>query len=221
MGSPEADHGRNPLRVVEGIAAPLPLANIDTDVIIRIERLSRLSRGEFGRWAFEPMRYTGSGEEDPAFILNRPGYRHAKILVTGPNFGCGSSREMAVWAIQEVGIACIVGSSFGDIFRSNCLQNGILVVQLPERDVRDLLARCDDPQHAACRVDLVDQTLTDASGHRHDFAIEPLVKQSLLEGLDELGLTLRRSGEIRAHQRVARTRRPWTWSHSDPPGPGA
>src|ERR1043166_5749646 len=177
-----------PFTKLSAIAAPIMRSNIDTDVIIRIERIVGNSvRGNLGKWGFGSLRYLPDGSENPEFILNREPYRQAEILITGPNFGCGSSREAAVWSLQEMGIRAIIGSGFGDIFFANCFQNGILPIG----------------------VDLQEQTITSPSGVRHRFEIDPRRRAGLLEGLDEIALTLRREHEIQAFQAADRAERPW------------
>jgi 3-isopropylmalate/(R)-2-methylmalate dehydratase small subunit len=200
-----------PFTELNAIAAPVMRRNIDTDVIIRIERLVGNSvRGTLGKWAFGSLRYLPDGSENPEFILNREPYRQAEILVTGPNFGCGSSREGAVWSLQEMGIRALIGSSFGDIFFSNCFQNGILPIVVDEAIVDGLAAEIEATQGAGrIAVDLREQTITSPSGKQHRFEIDPRRRDGLLEGLDEVALTLRRDGEIRAFQAADRAERPW------------
>lgn len=193
------------------IAAPIMRSNVDTDVVIRIERLVGNSvRGTLGKWAFGALRYLPDGMENPEFILNREPYRQAEILVTGPNFGCGSSREGAVWALQEMGIRAIIGSGFGDIFFANCFQNGILPIVVDKEIVDSLAAEVELTQGAGrISVDLTEQTIISPSGKKHVFEIDPRRRAGLLEGLDEVALTLKRDEEIRAFQMADRTGRPW------------
>jgi len=193
------------------IAAPIMRGNIDTDVIIRIERLVGNSiRGTLGKWAFGSLRYLPDGTENPAFILNREPYRQAEILVTGPNFGCGSSREGAVWSLQEMGIRAIIGSGFGDIFFANCFQNGILPIVVDKEIVDSLAADVEATQGAGkISIDLEAQTIVSPSGKRHTFEIDPRRREGLLQGLDEVALTLQRDDEIRSFQTADRTERPW------------
>jgi len=193
------------------IAAPIMRSNIDTDVIIRIERLVGNSiRGTLGKWAFGSLRYLPDGSENPAFILNREPYRQAEILVTGPNFGCGSSREGAVWSLQEMGIRAIIGSGFGDIFFANCFQNGILPIIVDKEIVDSLAADVEATQGAGkISVDLEAQIIVSPSGKRHTFEIDPRRREGLLQGLDEVALTLQRDDEIRAFQATDREARPW------------
>jgi 3-isopropylmalate/(R)-2-methylmalate dehydratase small subunit len=200
-----------PFTKLSSIAAPIMRSNIDTDVIIRIERLVGNSvRGTLGKWAFGSLRYLPDGSENPEFILNREPYRQAEILVTGPNFGCGSSREGAVWSLQEMGIRAIIGSGFGDIFFANCFQNGILPIVVDKAIVEGLAAEIEATQGAGrVGVDLEEQTITSPTGRRHRFEIDPRRRTGLLEGLDEVALTLQRDGEIRAFQTADRAERPW------------
>jgi 3-isopropylmalate/(R)-2-methylmalate dehydratase small subunit len=208
-----------PFTKLTAIAAPLMRANIDTDVVIRINRMVGNSiRGTLGKWAFEALRYLPDGTENPDFILNREPYRGATILITGLNFGCGSSREAAVWALQEFGIRAIIGSSFGDIFHANCFQNGVLPIVLDKHIVDELAADIELSQGAGTvTVDLVDQAITSPSGKRHGFVVDPRRREGLLGGLDEIDLTLRHDGEIRAFQADDRTRRPWIYLGSPNP----
>jgi 3-isopropylmalate/(R)-2-methylmalate dehydratase small subunit len=196
---------------LSAIAAPIMRSNIDTDVIIRIERLVGTSiRGTLGKWAFGSLRYLPDGSENPEFILNREPYRQAEVLITGPNFGCGSSREGAVWSLQEWGIRAIIGSGFGDIFFANCFQNGILPIVV-DKEIVDRLATEVEQSQGAGRVaiDLEEQTMTSPSGKVHRFEIDPRRRAGLLKGLDEIELTLQRDADIRAFQLADRKDRPW------------
>jgi 3-isopropylmalate/(R)-2-methylmalate dehydratase small subunit len=200
-----------PFTKLSAIAAPIMRSNIDTDVVIRIERLVGNSiRGTLGKWAFGSLRYLSNGSENPDFILNREPYRQAEILITGPNFGCGSSREGAVWSLQELGIRTIIGSGFGDIFFANCFQNGILPIVVDKEIVDGLAAEVELTQGAGrVSVDLEEQTITSPSGKQHRFEIDPRRRAGLLKGLDEVALTLQRDNEIRAFQAADRLERPW------------
>jgi 3-isopropylmalate/(R)-2-methylmalate dehydratase small subunit len=202
-----------PFNKLTAIAAPVMQSNIDTDVIIRIERLIGNSvRGSLGKWAFGSLRYLPDGAENPEFILNREPYRRAEILVTGPNFGCGSSREGAVWSLQEVGIRAIIGSGFGDIFFANCFQNGILPVVVSKEIVDSFAAEIETTQGAGrVGIDLEAQTITSPSGRNYSFDIDPRRREGLLQGLDEVALTLQRDDEIRAFQVTDRAARPWIY----------
>jgi 3-isopropylmalate/(R)-2-methylmalate dehydratase small subunit len=189
-----------PFKSVTGPAAPLMRRDIDTDVIIRIDRLTQFARGQLGPYALEALHGDG-------FVLFQPRFRGAPILLAGPNFGCGSSREAAVWALQEAGLRCVVAASFGDIFFSNCIQNGVLPVVLPEPAVEDLARQA--ASGAAVSVDLETCAVTTPDGTVHPFTLDPMQRETLLEGLDELGLTLRRIDEIAAWERADGLRRPW------------
>ena len=197
---------RKPFTKLESLAAPIDLINLDTDIIIRIERLSQLPRGQLGPWAFEPLRYRNNGEENPDFILNQKPFREAKILITAANFGCGSSREMAVWAIQELGVRCLIGSSFGDIFRSNCFQNGLLVLQFSADEIQAMQAMADQGPFS---VDLVLNQVQLPDGSKKPFSIDAPIRKALLEGLDEIELTLSRRERIKAYQEKMKSERPW------------
>src|SRR5450432_4691252 len=200
-----------PFTKLSAIAAPLMRSNVDTDVIIRIERIIGNSiRGTLGKWGFGSLRYLPDGSENPEFILNREPYRQAEILVTGPNFGCGSSREAAVWSLQGLGIRAIIGSGFGDIFFAYSFQNGILPIVVDKEIVDGLATEVENTQGAGrIGIDLQAQTITSSSGKRHSFEIDPRRRTGLLEGLDEALLTLQREDEIRAFQASDRAERPW------------
>jgi len=200
-----------PIDTVEGIAAPLLLANIDTDVIIRIERVARFGRGELAPYALETLRFRENGDEDPGFILNQEPFRHAVILVAGENFGCGSSRENAVWALADLGIRVVIAPSFGDIFFSNCFQNGVLPIRLAPGEVARIAASlsASAPQ---LRVELEAQRVVLNDGLSLPFGVEPYRKAMLLQGQDEIGLTLSRLAEIEAAEAADRRKRPWLYS---------
>jgi 3-isopropylmalate/(R)-2-methylmalate dehydratase small subunit len=196
---------------LSAVAAPLLRENIDTDIVIPISRMvGNSSRGNLGQWCFSALRYQPDGSENPQFILNRAPYRGAEILLTGANFGCGSSREAAVWALQEMGVRCLIGSSFGDIFFNNCFQNGLLPVLLDRATVESMAREVELSQGSGrISVDLTDMSVTAPSGKRYAFAVEPKRRQALLAGLDEIGITLERAAEIAAFQAEDRRRRPW------------
>src|SRR6201999_1464475 len=200
-----------PFKKLTAIAAPIMRSNVDTDVIIRIERLvGNNIRGTLGKWAFGSLRYLPDGSENPEFILNREPYRQAEILVTGPNFGCGSSREGAVWSLQELGIRAIIGSGFGDIFFANCFQNGILPIVVDKAIVDALAAEIEATQGAGrVSVDLEAQTIVSPAGKQHTFKVDPRRREGLWQGFDEVALTLQRDDEIRAFQVADRAARPW------------
>src|SRR5579859_4185826 len=179
-----------PFKTLEGVAAPLNMINVDTDMIIPKQYLKTIHRTGLGKALFDEMRFNSDGSEKPDFVLNRPAYRKAQILVTGDNFGCGSSREHAAWALLDFGIRCVIAPSFAEIFYSNCFQNGLLPIALPEADVRALMVEAKGGNHVFS-VDLAAQTVTTPSGQAFRFEIDPARKEKLLEGLDAIGETLR------------------------------
>ena len=195
---------------ITGAAAPLMLANVDTDLIIRIERLTSVPKDQLGPYAFEALRYRDDGSDAPAFVLNQPVFRNAPILLAGANFGCGSSREGAVSALWGSGIRCVIAESFGDIFRNNCFQNGLLPVQLEASELA-VLSR-DAAGGASVTVDLDQQTVTAPRGQIFSFEIEPLRRNALLQGLDEIGQTMLRASDIAAWQQRDSENRPWMWA---------
>jgi len=199
-----------PFTRIAGPAAPLLRANIDTDVIIRIERLTSVPREQLGRYAFEALRYRMDGSEDPDFALNRTNFRSAPILIAGENFGSGSSREGAVWALMAAGLRCVIAESFGDIFYNNCFQNGMLPVVLPAVTVAQLAGEA--ANGAPFTVDLVEQMILTPQGEAITFDIDAQRRQALLEGLDDISLTLKRLPEIVAWQSHDRVSRPWIWN---------
>lgn len=204
---------------LEAIAAPILLENIDTDVIIRIERLvGNGIRGTLAPWCFGALRYRADGSEDPAFILNRPPYRDAKIIIGGRNFGCGSSREGAVWSLQERGVTCVIAPSFGDIFYNNCFQNGVLPVVLDEAVVAGLAREVEQSQGAGrVTVDLEACVVTSPEGNRHPFRVEARRREALLQGLDEIGVTREQAAVIDTFQSRDRRRRPWVYHIGEAP----
>ncbi len=201
--------GMEPFVRVTGPAAPLMLPNVDTDVIIRIDRLTSLAREQLGPYALEALRLRADGSEDPGCILNQPRFRQAPILLAGPNFGCGSSREGAVWALRGIGIRCVIAPSYGDIFFNNCFQNGVLPIRLPMAQVEALAQQA--AQGAAFTVDLETRAVTPPGGATLEFTVDPLRREALLHGLDDIGLTLKDDALIRAWQRADRAARPWAW----------
>ncbi len=199
-----------PFTIVTGTAAPLMVANVDTDVIIRIERLTTGDPAQLGRYALEALRYLPDGSENPECILNAARFRGAPIMLAGPNFGCGSSREPAVNALMAMGLRCIIAESFGDIFYANCFQNGLLPIRLDETTMLALAAEAES-RTEAFTIDLRRQVIVAPSGCEHGFAIDPMRRTALLEGLDDIGLTLTCAGDIDAWQARDRVDRPWVW----------
>ena len=201
---------------LRAVAAPYPFANVDTDRIIRIERCARTPREEIGRWAFEMERYDAAGGERADFVFHRAPFRGARILVAGENFGCGSSRENAVWAVAGMGVRCVIAPSFGEIFFGNCFQNGVLPIRLPADVVRrfhEKLAAATEqaPERATLEVDLRAQRIATPWGATVPFTVEPLRREALLQGLDPIGVTLQRAAAIDAFQARQRVARPWVW----------
>jgi 3-isopropylmalate/(R)-2-methylmalate dehydratase small subunit len=186
-------------------------------VIVRIERLTSLSKDQLGAYALEPLRYKPDGSENPGFVFNQPAFRGAPILLAGDNFGCGSSREGAVWALMGMGVRCVIAPSYGDIFFSNCFQNGMLPIRLPAADIEALAQQC--AQGTPMEVDLLQRQLTAPDGSVRPFAIDPLRREGLLHGLDDIGLTLKDDVQIRAWQQADRARRPWAWPAAVSPCP--
>lgn len=200
--------------VLEAIAAPIMRINIDTDVIIPSREMKRVSKEGLSEGMFANWRYTepGGREENPDFVLNQDPYRQAKILLSGENFGCGSSREHAVWALAEWGIRAIITPKFGNIFYGNCVRNGILPVVLANDVVEDLAAQVEaDPAGNRIKVDLTESTVTAPDGSVHAFEIAPADREMLLEGLDAIAVTMRRDDEILAFQGRDRLKRPWIY----------
>ncbi|MWD26463.1 3-isopropylmalate dehydratase small subunit [Aquicoccus sp. SCR17] len=192
-----------------GVAAPLPVINVDTDMIIPKQFLKTIKREGLGVNLFDEMRYDDNGNEVPDFVLNKPQYRNAEILVAGDNFGCGSSREHAPWAIKDFGIRCIIAPSYADIFYNNCFKNGILPIIMPQEEVDALMKDAEKGSNARITVDLETQTVTSSDGEVFKFEMDPFRKHCLLEGLDDIGLTMNRSDEIASFESRAATERPW------------
>ena len=194
---------------LEGVAAPLPLINVDTDMIIPKQFLKTIKRSGLGVNLFDEMRYDADGNELPDFVLNKPAYREAKILVAGDNFGCGSSREHAPWALADFGIRCVISTSFADIFFNNCFKNGILPIVLPQEDVDKLMDDAQRGANAIVTVDLENQVIRGPDGGEIAFEVDAFRKHCLLNGLDDIGLTLRDADAISAFEAGHRQRQPW------------
>jgi len=179
-----------------GVAAPLPMINIDTDMLIPKQFLKTIKRTGLGKNLFNDMRYTPDGVEVEDFVLNKPAYRKAEILVTGENFGCGSSREHAPWALVDFGIRCVIAPSFADIFYNNCFKNSILPIKLPQDQVDKLMDDAERGANATLTIDLEAQEITGPDGGVISFEIDPFLKKCLLEGLDDIGLTMQKADQI-------------------------
>ena len=194
---------------LSGIAAPMPLINIDTDMIIPKVFLKTIKRSGLGANLFDELRYDGNGNENPNFVLNKPQYRSAEIIVAGDNFGCGSSREHAPWAIKDFGIRCVISTSFADIFYNNCFKNGILPIVLPTEQVEALMEDAENGSNARMEVDLEAQTVTSSDGDVFNFEIDPFKKHCLLNGLDDISLSLEKSYSIDSYEATIAVERPW------------
>ncbi|AWB47323.1 3-isopropylmalate dehydratase small subunit [Gemmobacter aquarius] len=192
-----------------GIAAPMPLVNIDTDMIIPKQFLKTIQRSGLGKNLFDEMRFTQDGVEIPDFVLNQPAYRKAEILVAGDNFGCGSSREHAPWALLDFGIRCVISTSFADIFFNNCFKNGILPIVMPQEVVDVLMADAKKGANARVTVDLESQTVTTSDGQVFGFDVDAHRKHCLINGLDDIGLTLEKAASIDSYEAKAAMTRPW------------
>ena len=192
-----------------GVAAPLPMINVDTDMIIPKQYLKTIKRTGLGTALFSEMRYDQAGRENPDFVLNKPAYRKATILVTGDNFGCGSSREHAPWALLDFGIRCIVATNFADIFYNNCFKNGILPIKLPQADVDKLMDDARRGANATITVDLETQEIRGPDGGMIKFDLDPYRKHCLLNGLDDIGLTMQKSEAIDTFEAKAKETMSW------------
>lgn len=196
-----------PFTQLSGIAAPLPITNVDTDMIIPKQFLKSIKRTGFGVNLFDEMRYTADGAEIADFVLNKAPYRNASILVAGENFGCGSSREHAPWALADFGIMCVIAPSFADIFYNNCFKNGMLPITLLQEQV-DSLMHVAESNTPTITVDLEEQTVT-AGNTQYSFEVDAFRKHCLLHGLDDIGLTLQQESSISAFESTDKTTRPW------------
>jgi len=194
---------------LEGVAAPMDIINIDTDMIIPKQFLKTIKRSGLGKSLFFEMRYTNEGDENAEFILNKQAYRSAQILVAGDNFGCGSSREHAPWALLDYGIRCVISTSFADIFYNNCFKNGILPIKVTPEQRDALLADAADIENPELKIDLNLQKISRPNGATISFEIDPFRKECLLNGLDDIGLTLEKSEMIRSYEQKRSSSLPW------------
>jgi 3-isopropylmalate/(R)-2-methylmalate dehydratase small subunit len=192
-----------------GIAAPMPLVNIDTDMIIPKQFLKTIKRSGLGVNLFEEMRYDRQGKENPDFVLNQPAYRESEILIAGDNFGCGSSREHAPWALKDFGIRSVISTSFADIFYNNSFKNGILPIVLPQAAVDVLMKDAEKGANARITVDLDSQTVTTSDGESFAFEVDPFKKHCLMEGLDDIGLTMEKAPAIDTYEARLGQSMPW------------
>ncbi len=192
-----------------GVAAPLPIVNIDTDMIIPKQFLKTIERTGLARGLFYEMRFEEDGSEKPGFVLNQPAYRKAQIVVAGDNFGCGSSREHAPWALLDFGIRCVISTSFADIFYNNCFKNGILPIRVTPEQIEKLMDDAERGANATLTVDLATQEIRGPDGGTIHFDIDPFRKHCLLEGLDDIGLTLQKADSIATYETRTAVSRPW------------
>ncbi len=195
-----------------GVAAPLPMINVDTDMIIPKQFLKTIKRSGLGKSLFFEMRYDDAGKEKPDFVLNKPAYRNAKVLVAGANFGCGSSREHAPWALLDFGIRCVIAESFADIFYNNCFKNGILPIKLSKEDMAKLFDDAERGANATLTVDLESQTIKGPDGGTLHFEIDPFRKHCLLNGLDDIGLTLQKATKVDSFEDKHKAAQPWLYA---------
>jgi 3-isopropylmalate/(R)-2-methylmalate dehydratase small subunit len=198
-----------PFKKLDGVAAPLPMINVDTDMIIPKQFLKTTKRTGLGKALFHELRTRPDGSEIDDFVLNKPSYRHAKILVTGANFGCGSSREHAPWALLDFGIRCVIASSFADIFYNNCFKNGILPITLPQEDVDRLTDDAERGANAVISIDLEKQEIRGPDGGCLKFEVDMFRKQCLLNGWDDIGLTMRNERKISDFEARQKVQLPW------------
>ena len=195
--------------VVTGVAAPLPMINIDTDKIIPKQYLTTVKRTGLGKALFDELRHRPDGSDNPDFVLNQPAYRQTKILVAGANFGCGSSREHAPWALMDFGIRCVIAESFADIFYNNCFQNGLLPIKLPAAVVAALMEDAKKGSNARLTIDLEKQEITRPDGGTVHFEIDAFRKHCFLNGLDDIGLTMQKDKSIAAFEAKRKLSQPW------------
>ena len=198
-----------PFKKLEGVAAPLNMINVDTDMIIPKQYLKTIHRSGLGKALFDELRHNPDGSENKDFVLNKPAYRNAKILVTGENFGCGSSREHAPWALLDFGIRCVIATSFADIFYGNCFKNGILPIKLAQADVDKLMDDAERGANARITIDLEAQEIRGPDGGCVKFDVDLFRKQCLLNGWDDIGLTMRNEQKISDYEARHRAEAPW------------
>jgi 3-isopropylmalate/(R)-2-methylmalate dehydratase small subunit len=192
-----------------GVAAPMPIDNIDTDMIIPKQYLKTIKRTGLGKGLFAEMRYNADGSDNPDFVLNKPAYKNAKIIVAGDNFGCGSSREHAPWALLDYGIRCVISTSFADIFYNNCFKNGILPIKVSAEDLEKLFDDAERGANATLSIDLAKQEIRGPDGGVVHFEIDAFRKHCLLNGLDDIGLTMVKADKIADHESKVKAAKPW------------
>lgn len=198
-----------PFTKLSAIAAPLNMINVDTDMIIPKQFLKTIKRAGLGVHAFDEMRYLDDGSENPDFILNKVEYKDAEILIVGENFGCGSSREHAPWALLDMGFRCIIAPSFADIFYNNSFKNGILLIKLPQSQIDELMEAATNEASKSLNVDLEQKVISRGNDIRIEFEVDDFKRHCLLNGLDDIGLTLEKESEISGFERTDKQKRPW------------
>lgn len=199
----------NALKELSGVAAPLPMINVDTDMIIPKQYLKTIGRSGLGKGLFHEMRYLEDGSDNPDFVLNKEAFKNAKILIAGDNFGCGSSREHAAWAIDDFGIRCVIAPGFSDIFYNNAFKNGMLLIRLPQEQIDELTKQAEYGSNAVFSVDLDAQTVSAPDGQSHSFEIDDFRKHCLLNGLDEIALTLEKDDSIASYEQQQNNKHGW------------
>ena len=192
-----------------GVTAPMPMINIDTDMIIPKQFLKSIKRTGYAEQLFFELRFDDDGKEIEDFVLNKPAYRDSKIIVAGENFGCGSSREHAPWALLDFGIRCVISESFADIFYNNCFKNGILPIKLPKEDVAKLMEDAERGSNATVTIDLVSQEITEPDGSTIKFDLHPFLKECLINGLDDIALTMKKAEKIDSYEAKQQAAQPW------------
>jgi 3-isopropylmalate/(R)-2-methylmalate dehydratase small subunit len=201
-----------PFKKLSGVAAPLNMINVDTDMIIPKQFLKTIRRTGLGSALFHEMRTRPDGSENPDFVLNKPAYKKAQILIAGANFGCGSSREHAAWSLLDFGIRCVISTSFADIFYNNCFKNGILPIALPQSEVDKLMDDAERGANAVVSIDLEKQEIRGPDGGCIKFDLDPFRKHCLLNGLDDIGLTLEKTPSIENFEAKNKSAQPWLWT---------
>lgn len=192
-----------------GVAAPMDMINIDTDMVIPKQFLKTIKREGLGKHLFHEMRYDADGNENPDFVLNKPAYRNAEIIVAGDNFGCGSSREHAPWALKDFGIKCVISTSFADIFYNNSFKNGMLLIKVSKENLDKLMDDADRGANATLTIDLENQTISGPDGGQISFDIDPFKKHCLINGLDDIGLTEQKVKKIDSFEESREAAQPW------------
>ena len=198
--------------ILTGVAAPMNKINVDTDMIIPKQFLKTIVRAGLGKYLFDEMRYDRAGNEIQDFVLNKSAYRNAQILVAGDNFGCGSSREHAPWALLDFGIRCVISTSFADIFYNNCFKNGILPIKVSKEDLDKLMDDAERGSNATLTINLVKQTISGPDGGEISFEIDTFKKQCLINGLDDIGLSMEKKDQIKSYEDKIKTSQPWLFA---------